>query len=188
VTDNQHLAPDRIAAYLAQELSPDELRSAQQHMLECQDCRQDMVEASQLAGNGRSRRWLAIFVPVAAAAIALLVVFSGQGADAGSPITRGPDGEGVRQFGAVSPSLGASVAGDSVIFVWRSEGSRAHYAMTVTDENGDVVWTIGTSDTTVVPPRGVGLTAGRSYFWYVDALLEGARSSTTGVQEFSIRP
>ena len=188
VTDTQHLEPDRIVAYLARELPPDELRSVQQHLLDCQDCRQDMAEASKLAGDGRPRRWLAIALPAAAAAVALVVVFSGQGADTGSAITRGPGAEGVRQFAAVSPAVGASVAGDSVTFVWRSEGSGAHYAVTVTDENGDVVWTIGTSDTTVVPPRGVELTAGRSYFWYVDALLEGARSSTTGVQEFTIRP
>lgn len=188
VTDTQHLEPDRIVAYLARELPADELRSAQQHMLECQDCRRDMAEASQLAGDGRPRRWLALAVPAAAAAIALLVVFSGQGSDPDPAITRGPGAEGVRQFAAVSPAVGARVAGDSVTFVWRSEGSGAHYAVTVTDENGDVVWTVGTSDTTVVPPRGVELTAGRSYFWYVDALLEGARSSTTGVQEFAIRP
>lgn len=188
VTDTQHLEPDRIVAYLARELPADELRSAQQHMLECQDCRQDMAEASLLAGDGRPRRWLAIAVPAAAAAVALLVMFSGQSPDPDQSITRGLVAEGVRQFPAVSPAMGASVAGDSVMFVWRSEGRGAHYAVTVTDENGDVVWTIGTSDTTVVPPRGVELTAGRSYFWYVDALLEGARSSTTGVQEFTIRP
>jgi len=187
VTDNQHLEPDRIAAYLARELPADELRSVQQHMLDCRDCRQDMAEASQLAGSGRPRRWLAITVPAAVAAIALLVVFSGQGADPDSPVLRG-GAEGVRQFAAIAPSLGASVAGDSVLFVWRSEGGGAHYAMTVTDENGDVIWTIGTSDTSVVPPRGVELMAGRSYFWFVDALLEGAQSSTTGVLEFTIRP
>jgi hypothetical protein len=147
-----------------------------------------MAEASVLAEKDRPRRWLAIAVPAAAAAIALLVVFSGRGVDPDTPITRGPDIEGVRQFAAISPSLGSSVAGDSVIFVWRSEGSSAHYAVTVTDETGDVIWTMGTADTSAVPPRGVELTPGRSYFWYVDALLEGAQSSTTGVQEFSIRP
>ncbi len=64
----------------------------------------------------------------------------------------------------------------------------AHYVLTVTDENGDVVWTAETSDTSLVLPRGVDLKSGSRYYWYVDALLDDARSSTTGVREFTIRP
>jgi len=187
VTDTDHLTPERIVAYLAQAVSSEELQSMQRHMLECRDCRQDMTEASRIAEAGRERRRLAFAIPAVAAAIAVLVVFSGWGADPDSTITRG-NGEGVRQFVAVSPALGASVAGDSVIFVWRSEGSGAHYAMTVTDEDGDIIWAVNTPDTSAVPPRGVELTAGHKYFWYVDALLEGARSSTTGVREFTVLP
>jgi hypothetical protein len=88
----------------------------------------------------------------------------------------------------VTPAEGASVRGDSVAFLWRSEGSDVHYVLTVTDQNGDVVWTEGTQDTIIVPPREIGLKPDGVYFWYVDALLADARSSTTGVREFIIRP
>ena len=44
------------------------------------------------------------------------------------------------------------------------------------------------ADTTLVLPRSVGLELGAPYFWYVDALLEGARSTSTGVQEFRVEP
>ena len=83
---------------------------------------------------------------------------------------------------------GAEVSRDSLVFRWRSEGTGVHYLLTVTDENGDVLWTAGTSDTSLALPLDVGLVPGQRHFWYVDALLEGARSSTTGVREILIQP
>ena len=103
-------------------------------------------------------------------------------------LTRGPDVEGVQHFAIVIPEEGASVSIDSLEFLWRSEGPEVHYLLTVTDENGDIVWTGATRDTSLAPPREAAFSSDETYYWYVDALLEGASSSTTGVREFSIRP
>ncbi len=189
MTQPVHLSPELIAAYLAGEATPPEHRAAQAHLLACADCRLDMADAAEL-GTGRTpRRWLPVIIPAAAAAVVALFVFlPGPGNAPDGPVTRGPGTEGVRQFVAVAPAMGAIVAGDSVVFRWRSEGPQVHYVLTVTDESGDVVWTAALPDTAVAPPRNVGLQPGTRYFWYVDALLANARSSTTGVREFRVRP
>jgi len=187
LTDRQHLSPEIIAAYLAREASPEERRVVLQHLLVCPDCRLDTDEARELGTDRRRQLWAAAAIPVAAAAALLLVLMPDQPTTPAGTAVRGPALEGVRQFAAVTPVNGTAVASDSIVFWWHSEGAGVHYVLTVTDENGDVVWTAPTADTTLAPPRGVGLAPGQHYYWYVDALLEDARSSTTGVQEFSVR-
>lgn len=187
MTGVPHLAPEIIAAYLAGEASQAERREVMQHLVACPACRRDMNEARQLGTDHQPRRWAAIAIPAAAAAAVLFLLVPGQRHAPPTPSVRGPAAEGVQQFASVTPADGTAVAADSVVFVWRSEGSGAHYVLTVTDESGDVIWTVPTPDTALTPPRGVDLTPGRRYYWYVDALLEGARSSTTGVREFRVR-
>ncbi len=188
LVDNQHLTPELISAYLGQAASAEEHRMAQRHLLACAACRKDVAEAAELTATVRPRRWPAVAIPAAAAAVVVFLLLPGQGTGPAETPIRGPGTEGVQQFAAVAPAEGAPILGDSLVFLWRSEGPDVHYVLTVTDENGDVVWTAGTPDTSLVPPRGVGLQSGHRYFWYVDALLENARSSTTGVREFTIRP
>jgi len=187
VTDPQHLSPAIIAAHLAGQASPEERRTVLEHLLICPECRRDADEALALGSERQPRRWTAIAIPAAAAAIVLFLLGPNLSRAPQPPAVRGDAAEGVQQFAAVAPANGLVVPEDSLLFVWRSEGTGSHYVLTVTDEDGDVVWTAPTPDTTLLPPRGVELVAGRRYYWYVDALLEGARSSTTGVQDFTIR-
>ena len=149
----------------------------------------DLAEASELGREGHRVRWIAVGLPAAAAAVLAVVLLGPATRDAtdDTPVLRGEQVEGTVLFEAVSPINGTEVSRDSLVFRWRSEGAQAHYVMTLTDENGDIVWTTGTSDTTLGLPRDVGIVSGQQYFWYVDALLEGARSSTTGVQEFLVK-
>ncbi len=188
-TESGHLTPEMIAAYLGQEVSGEGQQAVQQHLLTCKECRLDLAEASELGAVRRRGRWLAVGLPAAAAAVLAVVLLGPATRDAtdDTPLLRGEQAEGTERFEAVSPINGTEMSRDSLVFRWRSEGAQAHYVMTLTDENGDVLWTTGTSDTTLGLPRDVGLASGQTYFWYVDALLEGARSSTTGVQEFLVK-
>ena len=188
-TETGHLTPEMIAAYLGQKVSGEGRQAVQQHLLTCKECRLDLADASELGAVRRRVRWLAVGLPAAAAAVLAVVLLGPATRDAtdDTPLLRGEQAEGTVRFEAVSPINGAEVSRDSLAFRWRSEGAQAHYVMTLTDENGDIVWTTGTSDTTLGLPRDVGLVSGQQYFWYVDALLEGARSSTTGVQEFLVK-
>lgn len=184
---SEHMSADRISAYLGGGLSQSDRNSLERHLLVCADCRRDLAEASELVGAKRSR-WLTVGAPLAAAAVLVIAIIPNTRSNAAGPTLRGPQVEGLAKFAVVSPSNEAEVKPDSLVFRWRSVGADAHFQFTLTDANGDVVYTGATPDTALTLPRSVGLTPGATYFWYVDALLEGARSTTTGVIEFTVQP
>jgi len=181
------MTSERIAAYLDGGLSPEEREGLEGHLVVCSECRQDLAEASDLTGRSRAR-WLVLAAPMAAAA-ALVLFFIGF--PNGSPQQDGPRLRGPAtgtQLAIVSPLDGSAAHPDSLVFLWRAAGAEAYYVFTLTDAQGDVVFTIDLADTTLVLPRSVGLEPGAPYFWFLDALLDGARSTSTGVQEFSVQP
>ena len=188
--EGEHMRPDIIAAYLNRAVAREEKEAIELHLLVCRDCRRDLAEAAELGQRRRAKRVLVWGAPAAAAAVLALFLLGPFGRigvpSGGDAVLRGQPTEGTARFAALAPPEGVAVAVDSLEFAWRSAGGQVHYLLTLTDENGDVVWTTGTSDTTAVLPRSVGLQPGGRYFWYVDALLEGAASSTTGIHEFVV--
>lgn len=180
------MTSERIAAYLDGGLTPEEREGLEEHLVVCSECRQDLAEASDLTGRSRAR-WLVLAAPMAAAALVLLFIgFPNRSPQQEGPRLRGP-ATGT-QLAIVSPLDGSAAQPDSLVFMWRAAGAEAHYVFTLTDALGDVVFTIDLADTTLVLPRSVGLEPGAPYFWFVDALLDGARSTSSGVQEFSVEP
>jgi len=181
------MTAERIVAYLDGGLIAEERENLERHMPVCSECRHDLAEASELAGQDRSR-WLTRAVPVAAAAAAVLLLWVG-GPEmlqrpAGEPTLRGPGAAAPLEI--VSPIDGSATDPESLVFSWRAAGAGAHYVFTLTDANGDIVFTNGQPDTTLVLPRSVGLDPGAQYFWVVDALLDGARSTSTRFQGFVV--
>ena len=87
----------------------------------------------------------------------------------------------------VEPSAGATVSPSEIRFQWRSGGQDLLYRITVSSEEGEVVWTATSQDTILDLPSEIPMEAGARYFWFVDALLPGAQTATTGVQEFLVR-
>ncbi len=193
VTDQspEHLTAQELAGFLERELSTDEHRRVAAHLNGCAECRSEMSRASAVLGRNRSRRRLvAGLVPLAAAAAiaaVLLVPDSALGPRGDPPVVRG-GGEGTVVFEAASPADGEVVDLAQLSFVWRSAGTDARYELTITDERGDPVWSGGSMDTVLAPPPDVPLAAGETYFWNVDALLDGARSATTVFRRFTIEP
>jgi len=183
-----HVTADWIAAYLDGGLTREERERLERHLLVCADCRKDLADASELTPR-ETRRWLVGGgVSAALAAAAVLMLWLGAN-DAGSRLDRSPVLRGSAtdvQVEAVTPSEGADVAADSLVFTWRSAGATASYVFTLTDEDGDVLYTASQSDTTLVLPRSVGLAPAGQYYWVVDALLDGARSATSGFQGFRV--
>jgi len=181
------MTSERIAAYLDGGLTPEEREGLEEHLVVCSECRQDLAEASDLTGRKRPH-WLVLAVPLAAAA-ALILFF--MGVPMRTPLEdtarlRGPAAG--TALAIVSPLDGSASHPDSLVFRWRAAGAEAHYIFTLTDAQGDVVFTDDLADTTLVLPESVDLEPGRPYFWWVDALLDGARSTSTGVQEFGLEP
>jgi hypothetical protein len=181
------MTAERIAAYLDGGLSPEAREGFERHLVICSKCRQGLAEASDLTGRSSSR-WLVRAAPVAAAAAAVMLLWVGASEmlrqPGGEPTLRGP--AAATQLDILSPLDGSLADPDSLVFRWRTASVDAHYVFTLTDANGDVVFTNGLTDTTLVLPRSVGLDPGVPYFWFVDALLDGARSMSTGVQEFVV--
>jgi hypothetical protein len=86
----------------------------------------------------------------------------------------------------VSPREGEEVRVDSLRLVWRAVPGEPLYRVTIADHAGLALWTAEVSDTAVVPPATVRLSAGGNYFWFVDALDAEARSVTTGTHGFRL--
>ncbi|HLQ68892.1 MAG TPA: hypothetical protein VK124_05175 [Gemmatimonadales bacterium] len=158
------------------------------HLLTCATCREEvrlgMVVRAELGAPKRGSWW---WVGVGAAA-AVLILFVAR-----PPFRSNPDGtvkrggtEGLPAVTAISPAAEAVLPAEPVRFVWHSAGPNVQYRLTVTNQQGDVVWSFGTADTAAVLPASVRVQRSDPYFWYVDALLPDGRSATSRVQRFNV--
>ncbi len=71
-----------------------------------------------------------------------------------------------------------------ITFGWHAGGAGASYQLTLTDDEGSVVWTLATTDTVASLPATVELEHASLYHWYVDGLLEDGRHASSGVHSF----
>jgi len=164
----------------------------EEHLSTCDECRRDIIEASSVGeGRRRGRRRAVVLLPLAAAAILATVIFLPQApptpsADSGARL-RSRESQAASTITALAPSPGQAVSLDGITFRWNSAGDGAFYRVTLTDPGGKVLWTVSTADTALAlsTADAVRLEPGKDYFWYVDALLPGARTATTGIQEFA---
>lgn len=195
-----HLALGDLAAYLEGRLAHESRAGIEDHLSECPECRSELGSAARAlreiphAGQ-RTLRFVRRAPALAAAAAVVLLVGAAVVADRlgnDTPLLRGERSvqtEGVPRLGTVEPAMGTAVPGDSVRFVWRAAaGQDALFSLTLTDREGDVLWKGTTRDTFLMLPSEVALKPATTYYWYVDALLEGAASATTRIQEFRTEP
>jgi anti-sigma factor RsiW len=192
-TLSPHLPTETVSAYLDRALSESEAAAVEEHLAHCAACRTDLAEVGALLRKRRRRRRLVAVVPaIAAAAAAVLLVVRIPG---GGPVPEQlrsdqPPGEATT-IGILAPAADAVVSPDSVVFRWQAAGGdtgAALYRVTVTDERGDIVWTAETRETRIAAPSTVRLARDRSYLWYVDALLPGARSARSDLHDFRTSP
>jgi hypothetical protein len=189
-----HLSPEDISAYLSGVQGGPGREELERHLVVCDQCRQELIDSAELGASSGPRRWLAVAVPVAAAAAVaalLLIPWGGPPTPGARPgavsVVRGAGSEGVGTLAVVEPLTGATVDPSGLQFRWRSGGQGSFYRVTLTSEEGDVVWTSTSADTLLDLPPEVLLEAGARYFWFVDALLSGVGTATSGVQELLVR-
>lgn len=190
----EHVSPEEMADYLSGAETGRPREDVERHLAACDSCRGELMAAAEFHASSRARPWVVAAVPVLAAAVvaALLLVPRGgvpnlePGSEPGA-VLRDGGGEGVQPLMVVEPADGATVDADAIQFRWQSGGEDPFYQITVTSEAGDVVWTTSSRDTVVELPPEIPMEAGARYFWFVDGLLPGARTATSGVQEFTVR-
>ena len=175
-----HLTPEDLAAYADVNVAQSERGRIEQHLASCATCRAELTAVVRRAPSRRGRAWL--WIPIGAAAAVALLFFKPDAVDDG---LRFRTIQSVATMTAIAPADGGTVSLDSLAFAWQPAGSDASYRVTVTNEDGDVVWTETTADTVITVGTGVPVREGTTYFWYVDALLVDGSSTTTGVMEFS---
>lgn len=193
-TVDVHLTSEEVAAYLAGATRDAELDRIEAHMVACDACRAEVVGVRRAVQGRGNRRgvWLALSGLLAAALVGVFVLTldtlpNGPGGDPVFRDAQGLPSEGVTAIEVVTPEDGSQVPVDSLRFEWRPLVGDVMFALTISDENGDVVWTSNTLDTTLTMDPGILLRPDRRYFLIVDALIDGSRSASSGMLEFSVR-
>ena len=194
--DGQHPGSQDVAAYLDGSLTAAAKAEMQDHLAECDKCRAEVSELAELLHGGTRRRRWTIAAPAAAAAAAAVFLFAGplarQATEPPGSVVRAPgaaaDREAVPTVQILSPPLDAEVIRDGLTFSWEPVGTDALYRLTLTDEAGDPVWAVETSEPSIEPPEDLNLEPGVLYFWYLDALLPDGQSHTTDVRVLRILP
>lgn len=194
-----HLSDAELAGYLDHDLSADERRRVETHIDACPACRREVIAMLPITHPGespvgaanvqRQRRW---WIPAAAAAAIVAALALPRltrtvtGPDTPQRARRVTEAGGLSHLAIVAPVDKATVEG-RVVFTWRSTTADTYRLVIQTAENGDLVWTMETSDTTVTLPDSVGLKAGQAYFWRVEAIGSGI-SAASGSHRFQVRP
>ena len=186
-SDRGHLTSEAFAAYLGDDADPVAVAAADAHFAECPACRDELVALrSILAHRPReetrrpARRWMPAAALAAAAVFVAMIVRVPRTTDSSSR-ERGAAGD-AGAVATVSPADGAVVDPSSVTLTWRIAAPGATYRVTVTDSVGTPVWSAATDDTVAQLPADRPLARGHRYRWYVDALLDDARTFGSGTR------
>lgn len=189
--DTDHLSDLDLAAYLDRQLDPETRARFSAHLIECDDCRSILAESTSILARPRRRTRVAWFAGggLVAASLALLVLARSQPVTLDQERTRGSAPvltEDAPRFSAWAPAPRAQVRPAELRFAWGSHVPGTVYRLTVSNEQGVVVWNGRTADTVLVPPPSItqSLVPGQVYYWRVEALLPDLRTASTQVQAF----
>jgi hypothetical protein len=205
----RHLTEGELAGYLDRDLSATERQGVERHLDGCDECRAELVAVAGLvdgwnADDTRSepapavarrppgrRAWRGpmglVGLAAAAALAALLLVVPGPEPFAEHGLDRERlSTEGVAPLRTHAPSDGGAVGRDDLRFAWADHGTDS-YRLTITAEDGGLVWSVTLADTLVAPPGSLHLEPGARFFWYVDAMSAGV-VARSGVRSFTVTP
>jgi hypothetical protein len=183
-----HLEVREVVGYLAGTLTSAEREWVEFHLADCADCTSEVVSARRLHQANRAPVRRLAAVAAAAAAVAGIALLGPELAHRGPPST--PPVRGAEPRPAVTVVLPAdrAVLGAAPNFTWRAVPGATAYRILVSRPDGDSVWATTTSDTTVRGPEDVSRAGPGLYYWYVDVLLDDARSAAGLAHEFRIDP
>ena len=201
------VTPDAMLALVRREGAEDERLATLDHVMACRECARELelLRAIEQAGaasgaaavaperegaatvvplRGRARPAWQRFVPLALAASLLLAIGIGV-------LDRGPRAEDVTRGDAAAVTLlapGPDVrSGPPVTFVWRPVPHALRYTLEVLDDDGNVVFTTATPDTTVTITDASRLAPGAEYRWWVRAVDPEAAQRASPMRPLRVR-
>jgi hypothetical protein len=189
------LDDDTLAALAEGTIAPTTRTAVLPHLAVCPRCRgavasvahalADSGVAREVVGveGGGRRRFYRLALPIAAAAVLLLVLVWPRPVDDGGLPHRAPPITAAAAPVPVSPVGAVAVAG---ALQWTSVADADRYRVTLSDAEGRVLYETQQADTVVAIPDSVLLTAGQSYMWMVEASTGFDRWATSQLVEFSI--
>lgn len=192
VTREDHLDAGLAASYLEDVCDAEERSRVEGHLAECTECCEELIALEETIRTLPTRRKDRYVIPLvalgAAAALAGLIVLRPSDNPVGLPaessiVQRSQPGER-SSIAILGPESGAVVEAGEVILRWAPVEPDARYLVTVTTSDGDSVWALMTPDSAAAIP--VALDPGGEYLWYVDALLPGGGTATSGIHHFRV--
>ena len=179
-----HLDDLDLAIYLDGGLDRSERARVEGHLAGCPQCRHEMVESRRLI---RAGRWSPLVVAAGGLAAAALIMVAltpalrTRPAQGPSPLRGAQLSRAVVAYGPI-----AETTDPSPRFIWEATRDAQSYRLTVSRQDGSMLWASSGRDTTRALPDSVPLMAGTTYWWVVDALLADGSTRSTGLHEFRI--
>jgi hypothetical protein len=176
-----HLELATLVGYVAGSLGPEQRASAERHLADCRLCANEVAEVVRIRERGGHQpQWLRLAPVLAAAAVVLVVLWSGRRADE-TPVTREPPLTAV-----VAPLLlpvQPSPEGRTV-FRWTAVRGALGYRFVLYDSVGTTVIEAESPDTMLAVPDSVRLWPGALYLWKVAAESSKDRWTSTDLARF----
>ncbi len=191
----QCLDDETIASLAEGSIDADARPAAMAHLARCARCRLAVASVARALADpavareisrprGARRRVWHVAIPVAAAAILLLLALPSRDDDGVAPPHRAPTIAAVSSPVLMSP---VGIVAGAETLRWTAVAGADQYRVTLFDAAGAVVYETQTADSAVVLPNSVSLVPGPSYLWKVEARTGWGRWSASELIEFSIR-
>jgi hypothetical protein len=167
MTEQEHLDEGALARFVDNTVGDDERTQIESHLADCAVCREDLAETRRvLRTQPRRRRWVPL-VPLAAAAMVLLLLWTGGGHQAPiGTVTRDPALTNTLAPRPIAP-IGNVSRLDSL--QWSAVPGAHRYALTVFSGDGRTLWQTTLSDTAVALPESLRFSSLSPYYWRIKA-------------------
>ena len=183
---NDHMTDMLIASYLDRRMSDVDRERFENHLAECPECRQAVIEAESLVKRVRPR-WRGNTIVALIAAVFVLVAVDLKVQHRSDLSARTTTRE-VRTADAGLTAYGPSgeVTRSGLRFVWSPLAGAISYKILLVDASSQPVWSATATDTSIALPATVALRAGETYLWAADALASDGTTHSTGLHEFRV--
>lgn len=188
------LDDDTVAALAEGSLDAASRPVALAHLAECPRCRAAVASVARalddpevareiVATPGtRGRRVYRVALPLAAAAVLLVIAWPRQVVDR-TPVHRAPT---ITAAAAPSPLSPMGTVADAGVLRWSAVAGADRYRVTLFDSGSRVVYETQLADTVAALPDSIVLVPGQRYLWKVEARTGRDRWSASALVDFSM--